>query len=61
MDGKFLLIVTGGFQKFASGIFVLDIETDTPLGFIPAPGGHHDIGVVPRTVADMKYTRAISM
>jgi hypothetical protein len=23
MDGKYLLIVTGGFQRFASGVFVL--------------------------------------
>ncbi|KAF8073208.1 hypothetical protein HT031_000869 [Scenedesmus sp. PABB004] len=61
MDGKYLLIVTAGFQRFASGVFVLDIERDEPLGFFPAPGGHHDIALVPTTVADMKYTRAICM
>lgn len=61
MDGKYLLIVTAGFQRFASGVFVLDIERDEPLGFIPAPGGHHDIALVPTTVEDMKYTRAICM
>lgn len=61
MDGKYLVIVTAGFQRFASGLFVLDMETDEPLGFLPAPGGHHDMGIIPRTVADMKYTRAISM
>jgi hypothetical protein len=122
MDGKFLLIITAGFQRFGSGLFgaraarpavggrrgrgwracgcqlwglcvpsapslgqcqqcmlatapyptpphptpphhtpVLDIETDEPLGFIPAAGGHHDLAVVPRTVKDMIYTRAICM
>lgn len=61
MDGKFLLIVTAGFQRFASGVFVLDIEHDEPLGFIPAAGGHHDLALVPTTVEDMIYTRAICM
>jgi hypothetical protein len=61
MDGKYLFVISAGFQKFESGLFVLDIETDTPLGFVPAPGGHHDIALIPRTVGDMKYTRAICM
>ena len=61
MDGRFLFIISAGFQKFESGLFVLDIATDTPLGFIPAPGGHHDIALIPRAVSDMKYTRAICM
>jgi hypothetical protein len=61
MDGKYLFIITAGFQKFASGLFVLDIETDEPLGFVPAPGGHHDLALVPSSVKDMIYTRAICM
>lgn len=61
MDGKYLLIVTAGFQRFASGVFVLDIEKDEPLGMFPAAGGHHDIALVPSKVSDMKYTRAICM
>lgn len=61
MDGKYLLIVTAGFQRFASGVFVLDIEKNEPLGFFPAPGGHHDLALVPTHVSDMKYTRAICM
>lgn len=61
IDGKLLFLISGGFQRFESTLFVLDTETDTPLGFVPAPGGHHDIALVPRTVADMKYTRAVCM
>jgi hypothetical protein len=40
---------------------VQHIAKDEPLGFFPAPGGHHDITLVPKTVSDMKYTRAICM
>jgi len=39
----------------------MEIETEEVVGFLPAPGGHHDIALVPRTVQDMKYTRAIAM
>jgi hypothetical protein len=61
MDGKFVFIITAGFQRFESSLFVLDAVNDKPLGFIPMPGGHHDLALIPRTVQDMKYTRAISM
>lgn len=42
-------------------LLLQDIEKDEPLGFFPAPGGHHDLALVPTHVSDMKYTRAICM
>ena len=38
---------------------VVDIASDTVLGFVPAPGGRHDLAVVPGTVVDMVNTRIV--
>lgn len=61
MDGRFAYIITGGFQRFESSLLVFDMETLEVLGSLPAPGGHHDLALVPQTVEQMKYTRAICM
>lgn len=61
MDGKFAYIITGGFQRFESSLLVFDMETLEVLGSLPAPGGHHDLALVPQTVDQMIYTRAICM
>jgi len=60
-DGKFLLVAVGGFQRYASGVFVLDVEKDEPVGFIPNPGGHHDLTLVPTSVDQLKFSRSCAM
>lgn len=60
-DGKFLLVAVGGFQRYASGVFVLDVEKDEPVGFIPNPGGHHDLTLVPTSVEQLKFSRSCAM
>ena len=60
-DGKFLLVAVGGFQRYASGVFVLDVENDEPVGFVPNPGGHHDLTLVPTSVDQLKFSRSCAM
>ena len=60
-DGKFLLVAVGGFQRYASGVFVLDVEKDEPVGFIPNPGGHHDLTLVPTSVDQLRFSRSCAM
>jgi hypothetical protein len=60
-DGKFLLVAVGGFQRYASGLFVLDIAKDEPVGFIPNPGGHHDLTLVPTSVEQLRFSRSCAM
>ena len=60
-DGKFLLVAVGGFQRYASGVFVLDVEKDEPVGFVPNPGGHHDLTLVPTSVDQLKFSRSCAM
>lgn len=61
MDGKYAYIITGGFQRFESSLLVLDMATFEILGSLPAPGGHHDLALIPQTVEQMRFTRAICM
>lgn len=56
-DGKYMVGVFSGFQKTASGIFILDARTDEPVGYLPSPGGHHDCVIVPRTLEDLRCSR----
>lgn len=51
--GKYALFVMAGFQRYASGILVLEIATEEVVGFMPAPGGHHDIALVRHVMACM--------
>jgi len=60
-DGKFLLVAVGGFQRYASGVFVLDVEKDEPVGFVPNPGGHHDLTLVPTNVDQLRFSRSCAM
>ena len=60
-DGQFLLVAVGGFQRYASGLFILDTKTDEPVGFIPNPGGHHDLTLVPTDVSQLRFSRSCSM
>jgi DNA-binding beta-propeller fold protein YncE len=60
-DGKFLLVAVGGFQRYASGVFVLDVENDEPVGFVPNPGGHHDLTLVPTSVDQLRFSRSCAM
>jgi hypothetical protein len=60
-DGKLLLVAVGGFQRYASGVFVLDVEKDEPVGFLPNPGGHHDLTLVPTSVDQLRFSRSCAM
>ena len=60
-DGKYLLVAVGGFQRYASGIFVLDAIEDEPVGFIPNPGGHHDLSLVPTDINQLRFSRSCAM
>lgn len=56
-DGKYVVGAFSGFQTTESGLFILDARTDELVGYLPSPGGHHDCVIVPRTNADLRYTR----
>ena len=50
-----------GFQRFSSGIFVIDARTDEPIGYLPSAGGHHDCVIVPRTNAELRNSRSTTL
>jgi thiocyanate desulfurase len=60
-DGNYVLTVFSGFQRYSSGIFVLDARTDEPVGFLPSAGGHHDCVIVPRTNAELRNSRCTTL
>ncbi len=59
-DGKHLLGVFGGYQKTASGIFVIDAKKDELLGFLPNAQGPHDCVIVPRNLKELAISRSPS-
>jgi thiocyanate desulfurase len=60
-DGKYVLTIFSGFQRYSSGIFILDAQTDEPIGFMPSAGGHHDCVIVPRTNAELLNSRCTTL
>lgn len=60
-DGKYLLTIFSGFQRYSSGIFIMDARTDEPIGFMPSAGGHHDCVIVPRTSAELRNSRCTTL
>jgi DNA-binding beta-propeller fold protein YncE len=60
-DGKYLLTIFSGFQRYSSGIFVMDAHTDEPIGFMPSAGGHHDCVIVPRTNSELLNSRCTTL
>lgn len=57
-DGKYITGVFSGYQKTASGIFIIDAKTDALLGFLPNTAGSHDHVVIPRTLKDLRISRS---
>lgn len=57
-DGKYIVGVFSGHQTTESGLFILDARTDELVGYLPSPGGHHDCVIIPRTNADLRYSRS---
>lgn len=57
-DGKHVVGVFSGYQKTASGIFILDTKKDELLGFLPNTAGSHDHVIVPRTLEELKISRS---
>lgn len=57
-DGKHVIGVFSGYQKTASGIFVIDTKKDELLGFLPNTAGSHDHVIVPRTLKDLRISRS---
>ncbi len=60
-DGKYLLGVFSGGQRYESGIFILDATTDEPYGYLPSPGGHHDCVIIPRNLEDLRNSRSTTV
>jgi hypothetical protein len=60
-DGKYLLAIFSGFQRLASGVFVIDAKTLEPVGYLPSPGGHHDCVIVPQKVEHLRNTRCTTL
>lgn len=57
-DGKHMIGVFSGYQKTASGIFVLDTKKDELIGFLPNTAGSHDHVIVPRTLKELSISRS---
>lgn len=57
-DGKHLLGVFSGYQKTASGLFIIDVKTDKLVGFLPSGAGHHDCVIVPRNLKELSISRS---
>ena len=60
-DGKYVFAIFSGFQRYSSGIFVIDARTDEPVGYLPSAGGHHDCVIVPRTNAELRNSRSTTL
>jgi hypothetical protein len=60
-DGKYVLAVFSGGQRYESGVFVMDARTEEPYGYFPSPGGHHDCVIVPRNLDDLKNSRSTTV
>jgi thiocyanate desulfurase len=60
-DGNYVFTIFSGFQRFSSGIFVIDARTDEPIGYLPSAGGHHDCVIVPRTNAELSNSRSTTL
>jgi hypothetical protein len=60
-DGKYVLTPFSGFQRQSSGIAVIDTSTDTLVGILPSPGGHHDCVIIPTKLEHMKHTRSCTL
>jgi len=60
-DGNYVLAIFSGFQRFSSGIFVIDARTDEPVGYLPSAGGHHDCVIVPRTNEELRNSRSTTL
>jgi DNA-binding beta-propeller fold protein YncE len=60
-DGKYVFAIFSGFQRYSSGIFVLDAQTDEPVGFLPSAGGHHDCVIIPRTNMELRNSRSTTL
>ena len=60
-DGNYVFAIFSGFQRFSSGIFVIDARTDEPIGYLPSAGGHHDCVIVPRTNAELRNSRSTTL
>lgn len=60
-DGKYVIAPFSGFQRLASGLAVIDAETDTLIGILPSSGGHHDCVIIPTELEHMKHTRSCTL
>ncbi len=57
-DGRYVVGITGGFQRYRSMVYFIDTRTDELVGFMPSPGGHHDLSLVPRSVDELRWSRS---
>jgi DNA-binding beta-propeller fold protein YncE len=57
-DGKHVFGVISGYQKTTSGIYVIDVESDTLKGFLPSGQGHHDCVIIPRNKQELMISRS---
>jgi hypothetical protein len=56
-DGRHVFGVISGYQKTTSGIYVIDVKTDTLKGFLPSGQGHHDCVIIPRNKEELLISR----
>jgi len=57
-DGKYVIGVMSGYQKTVCSIPIIETATDEVLGFLPSTGGHHDNGIIPRTLQALRISRS---
>jgi hypothetical protein len=60
-DGNYVFAIFSGFQRYSSGICVIDARTNEPVGYLPSAGGHHDCVIVPRTNAELRNSRSTTL
>jgi thiocyanate desulfurase len=60
-DGNYVFAIFSGFQRFSSGICVIDARTDEPIGYLPSAGGHHDCVIVPRNNAELANSQSTTL
>ena len=49
--------VISGYQKTTSGLYIIDVKTDTLKGFLPSGQGHHDCVIIPRNKQELLISR----
>jgi hypothetical protein len=60
-DGKDVFTIFSSFQRFSSGMLVIDVRPGEPMGNLPSADGHHDCVIVPRTNSELSNSRSTTL